>query len=89
MPEYLYRCPNNHRKEITHGIKEDPLVICRKCGDVMRRVPQRFTFGFNAEEIAAEWMDENYRRYRSKRMRFSPEKVKRPGKPLPATRWRK
>lgn len=89
MPTYVYRCPSDHRKEVTHSIKEDPKVICEKCGSVMRRVPQSFRFYMNPQGILIDWMDENYRRYRTKRRRFSPDEPKRPGKPLPATQERK
>jgi len=88
MPIYVYRCPEDHRVEMTHGIKEEPVVQCEKCGKPMRRVPQPFRFSLSAQGILLDWMDENYRRWRTKRPRFSPDAANRPGKPLPATKPR-
>lgn len=89
MPTYVYRCPEDHRKEITHGIKEDPVITCEICGAIMRRVPQVFRIAFNPGEILADWMDENYRQYRkypkNKQKRFHPDNPTRPGKPIPLT----
>lgn len=85
MPTYVYRCPNDHRLELTHKMSEDPVVVCERCDQPMKRVPQRpAAIAFSAQEILQEWMDENYRRWRTKRRRFSPDVVKRPGKPIPA-----
>jgi putative FmdB family regulatory protein len=89
MPLYVYRCPNAHEIEVTHKITEDPEVICPECGDKMRRKPQTFRFSLGAQSILYDWMDENYRWYRKyprdKSKRFSPDEVKRPGKPVPGT----
>jgi putative FmdB family regulatory protein len=88
MATYVYRCKNNHRREVVHKMSENPVVKCKECGAVMRRVPQKFRFAFDAQEILIDWMDENYRRYRTKRRRFSPDEPKRPGKPIPLTKER-
>ncbi len=40
MPEYLYGCEEKHRQEETHGMLENPQIVCAKCGKLMHRVPQ-------------------------------------------------
>lgn len=40
MPMYLYRCPNKHEINVTHGMTEAVKVFCPMCGEVMRRKPQ-------------------------------------------------
>jgi predicted nucleic acid-binding Zn ribbon protein len=48
MPTYIYRCDecvvrtrgNCDDIEQTHSIKENPLYVCPRCGDQLRRVPQ-------------------------------------------------
>lgn len=91
MPTYVYTCKHHteFRKEMIHSMSEDPTVSCSVCGGQMHRVPQApMAIAFNAGEILTEWMDENYRRWRTKRPRFSPDRVKRPGKPIPGRQYR-
>ena len=40
MPEYLYGCEEKHRQSETHGMTENPPIVCVKCGKVMHRIPQ-------------------------------------------------
>lgn len=88
MPTYIYACMEREhpRKEVIHKMAENPVISCEVCGMEMYRVIQRpASIAFNAEQVLTEWMDENYRRYRTKRERFSPDQCKRPGKPIPGT----
>ena len=68
MPTYVYGCrkdPSHPQMEITLTFDDQPEVACPVCGSPMGRVPQRFRFGFNPFEILVDWMDDNYRRWRS------------------------
>jgi len=86
MPLYEYACPKNKRhprREITHGMKEDPVVQCEACGARMHRVPQSFRFYMSPLDVLADWSDENWRRMKKRNMglkapRFSPNDVNRP-----------
>lgn len=86
MPIYVYACPKSRkhpRKDITHGIKEDPVIQCDACGTRMQRVPQSFRFYMSPVQVLYDWSDENYRRYRARKAgkrapRFSPEQVNSP-----------
>lgn len=87
MPSYIYACKENKkhpRKEVTHGMKEDPVIICDECGSKMSRVPQSFRFYMSPFEILADWSDENWRRHKARKKRgsrtprFSPDKINRP-----------
>lgn len=41
MAVYTYRCSNcGNEEEVTHGMTENPGVICEGCGGGMHRVPQ-------------------------------------------------
>lgn len=39
MPEYLYKCPNDHSKEVLHRMLYSTGIVC-DCGEAMHRVPQ-------------------------------------------------
>lgn len=85
MPEYVYGCPQSRehpRKEVTHGINENPVIQCEACGSVMRRIPQPFRFSLSPIEILISHSEENLRRYKGrmrgyKMPRFSPHVVNR------------
>jgi hypothetical protein len=71
-------------------MNENPVIKCDVCGRTMHRIPQVFRLGFNATEVLLEYMDHNYRIMRKhpkdyRRRMFSPDLVKRPGKPIPGT----
>lgn len=40
MPQYLYRCPNNHVINVTHGMMETVQPFCPSCGEAMTKKPQ-------------------------------------------------
>jgi hypothetical protein len=65
MPVYVYGCneKNHPRVEVVHGIDEDPAVLC-ECGAVMHRVPQLFSWGWDAGLMLYENMDDEYRAFR-------------------------
>ena len=46
MPTYLYS-DGKHRQEITHGMMEAPLIVCKVCGKPMHKVPQAFRVNWN------------------------------------------
>ena len=87
MPIYVYGCdaqPREHpRKEVTHGMNENPSIKCDECGATMHRVPQAHRFYMHPEGILTEWMEENYVRSRTNQPRFSPDTVKKPGSGIP------
>ena len=86
MPNYVYGCnaDNSHpRQLITHGMLENPTLFCDECGGAMHRIPQPFRFGVCAGAVLVDWMEENWARKKTGRARFSPDEVKRPGKPIP------
>lgn len=39
MPDYVYSC-GDHRQTESHGMHDNPPVVCRECGETMHRVPQ-------------------------------------------------
>lgn len=86
MPSYVYACPKSKRhprKEVTHGMNDDPVIQCEACGAKMRRVPQPFRFYMSPVQVLYDWSDENYRRYRARKAgkrapRFSPDHVNSP-----------
>lgn len=43
MPVYVYRCPNKHTTEISHGMTAIVGVWCDTCGERMQRAPQKFS----------------------------------------------
>lgn len=47
MPSYIYGCEEKHRQEEWHGMSEEPVIICVKCGRKMHRVPQAFGVNWN------------------------------------------
>lgn len=67
MPNYVYGCKNKHRKEVTHGYNDNPVVKCKDCGQVMKRVPQPFRFYMNPVDVLYDHMDNKYREWRTKR----------------------
>lgn len=40
MPTYLYRCSEEHKKEISHSIHAEPDISCPECAKPMHRLPQ-------------------------------------------------
>ena len=86
MPIYVYACPKSSKhphKEITHSMKEDPVIQCDACGARMHRVPQPFRFYTRPLDVLIEWSDENWRRMKKRKMglkapRFSPNDVNSP-----------
>ncbi len=39
LPTYEYQClPHGHRFEVRHGINEEPVTVCERCGGQVRRV---------------------------------------------------
>lgn len=86
MPVYIYGCPksNKHpRKEVTHGMHDDPVIQCPACGAKMHRVPQSFRFYMNPLQVLIDWSDENWRQLKKRKMglkapRFSPNDVNSP-----------
>lgn len=91
MRIYVYGCANHEhpRVEVSHKMDENPDIYCRVCNSRMHRVPQLpAAIGFNSQEILVSWMEENYRRHRAGRPKFSPDLVKRPDKPIPLGRRR-
>lgn len=86
MRTYVYACSvkEHPRKEVIHELGTDPVITCDVCGKQMHRVPQPMIgFYMHPEEVLISWMDDNYRRLRSKRPLNSPDLVKRPEKPIP------
>jgi len=67
MPVYVYRCANGHEKEVTHSMKQDPSIICKVCGDVMKRKPQAFRWYMNPTDVLLDHMDDKYREWRVKK----------------------
>lgn len=84
MPTYVYGCkdPKHPKLEITLSFDDNPEVACPVCGQKMNRVPQKFRFGFNPFDIATDWMDDNYRRWRTGKPRI--QVANRPVSPIPA-----
>lgn len=66
MPIYVYGCENNHRIEVEHSIRDDPVIICDVCGSKMWRVPQSFRWYMSPTEMLLDTMDENYRKWKVK-----------------------
>jgi hypothetical protein len=86
MPLYEYRCSKDkthQHVDIVHGMGEVVRVFCQECRAEMMRVYTPFRINISALGILYDWMDENYRRYRTNTPRFSPDHVNRPGKPIP------
>lgn len=88
MPEYVYGCKDKEhpKKEVTHSVKEDPVIKCDTCGEVMHRVPQPFRYTLGAHNVLHEWCDENFVRYRARKKGykappFSKDKVQRVRQP--------
>jgi hypothetical protein len=84
MPTYIYGCRNDPLHptlEIDLSYDNDPEVACPVCGGPMGRIPQKFRFGFNPFEILTDWMDDNYRRWRTGQPRT--DVANRPSTPLP------
>ena len=86
MPLYIYGCDNKEhpRKEVVHGMNENPDIRCDVCGGKMHRIPSGGRFYINPESIIVDYLDENYRRYRARKKgrhvdKFSPERINRPG----------
>ena len=61
---YVYGCKNDHEKEVEHRMHEQPEIICDECGDVMRKIPQPFSFYMNPFETLTDRMTEEYSAYR-------------------------
>lgn len=40
MPEYVYKCPQKHYKEVLHRMLYSTAIMCDDCGEEMHRVPQ-------------------------------------------------
>ena len=38
MPIYEYRCPNGHQFEVFQAISDDPVSVCKECGEPVERV---------------------------------------------------
>jgi putative FmdB family regulatory protein len=38
MPIYEYRCGNGHQFEVFQAISDDPVSVCRECGEPVERV---------------------------------------------------
>jgi len=68
MPKYVYGCPTHKkvRLEITHGISEKPLLMCKQCEEPLQRIPQPFSFYNNPTDVLGEYIDQGYRNYRNK-----------------------
>ena len=54
MPIYTYGDSNQHTQQIAHSIKDDPAVICPKCGEAMKRIPQATRVQFNGKGWASK-----------------------------------
>lgn len=39
MPQYVYKCPQAHYKEVLHRMAYSTGIVC-ECGEMMHRVPQ-------------------------------------------------
>ncbi len=39
MPTYDYECPNGHRFELFHSMKDDSAKHCPQCDGISKRVP--------------------------------------------------
>ena len=66
MPVYVYGCDRDKqhpRREVVHGYHDEPVILC-KCGAVMHRVPQLFSWGWEAGLVMFDSMDEEYRAIR-------------------------
>ena len=63
---YVYACPSDHRMETEHPMNEDPEVICAKCGSIMHRVPQPFTFYTSPFEVLTDRMTDEFGAWRHK-----------------------
>lgn len=62
---YVYGCPDkaHPRKEVSHGMSEDPVILCA-CGKPMHRIPQPFLWGWNAGQHLAVKMSDHYAKLR-------------------------
>ena len=85
MATYIYGCSekDHPRKEVTHGMKENPVIRCDICDLQMHRIPQPFRHSITAGTVLKEWTRENFDRYRARRKGvpvppFSKHKVNRP-----------
>jgi putative FmdB family regulatory protein len=38
MPIYEYRCRNGHQFEVFQAMSDEPLAVCRECGEAVERV---------------------------------------------------
>jgi putative FmdB family regulatory protein len=67
MPVYVYLCGEcGERAEYEHGMDEQPGLNCIKCGGELRdRVPQRYRWYKNPDDVLHEDMDREYREWRS------------------------
>ena len=85
MPAYVYGCDKDYthpRKEVNHGMHDEPTITCDKCGSLMHKVPQAATFYMNPQNTLTSWMDENHRRTKAGEPREE-YNVKRPGPGIP------
>jgi hypothetical protein len=92
MPEYVYGCEDktHPRSVVIHKMFDNPVIPCSLCGTPMHRIPQPLLgIGYNATEVLVDWMEDNYKRKRAGRALNSPEKVQRPGKPIPGTNYKR
>jgi hypothetical protein len=68
--KYVYGCTtdvNHPRREVIHGMKEEPEITCESCGARMARVPQAFIWGHRPFDTLLDKLEERYRKNRYRR----------------------
>lgn len=66
MPLYQYRCVNGHTAAKTHGMSENPEILCSECQEPMRRVLSGGTGSFvKATTVGKYQKQERLRRKKS------------------------
>jgi len=84
--KYVYGCNGNKehpRREVEHGMFEDPEIDCPACGGAMHRVPQAGRcFYFSPFDTLGAWCERNHRLIQGgSAERFSPNAVNHPDLP--------
>jgi hypothetical protein len=69
MPAYVYTCKKHPkvRKEVTHGMNENPIVLCPECRCGMHRKPQSFRFYMNPYNVLLDKLDDGFNDFKRRK----------------------
>lgn len=68
MARYVYGCAekDHPRREVEHGMQENPVIRCAVCGGVMRRIPQGFRWGYAPADVWNDHVNREFGKWRQK-----------------------